>query len=324
MPDIVTMGELLVDFIPREKNCSLKKVENFTRAAGGAPANVAVGLSKVGVSAGFMGKIGEDAFGDFLLETISKYGVNTEHVIRTNKAMTTLAFVSLTDEGERDFAFYRKPGADMLFAKEEIDLAYLSRSKIFHCGSLSLTAETSKETTYYLLGKCQDNNILISFDPNIRLPLWANDIARARAEIRKVLPYVSLIKLSLTELEQILDFNLTSLEDATIKNKAQELMKLGPDYIFLTGGETGVWFISESEYRFVPGKDISVKDTTGAGDAFMAGVLSYLIDFFPDFNPRSVDWLKALKRGNNFGALASSRYGAIPSLPAREEIGEVF
>lgn len=320
MPDIVTMGELLIDFIPREKNCSLKEVKSFTRAAGGAPANVAVGLSKVEVSAGFMGKIGEDAFGDFLLDTIKKFGVDTKHVIRTNQAMTTLAFVSLTEKGERDFAFYRKPGADMLFAKEEIDFDYLSSTKIFHFGSLSLTAETIKETTYYLLEKCHNNNLFISFDPNIRLPLWENNISKARNEIIKVLPFVSLMKLSLTELEQILDFDLVSLEAETIKNKCRELINLGPDYIFLTGGETGVWFISESEFYFVKGEEIAVKDTTGAGDSFMAGVLSYLIDFFPDFTPASVDWLKALKRGNKFGALASSRYGAIPSLPSKDEI----
>ena len=320
MPDIVTMGELLVDFIPKQKNCILKEVKSFTRAAGGAPANVAVGLSKVGVSAGFMGKIGEDAFGDFLLDTINKYGVDTNHVIRTNQAMTTLAFVSLTEEGERDFAFYRKPGADILFGKEEIVFDYLSNTKIFHFGCLSLTTETIKETTHHLVERCHNENIFISFDPNIRMPLWDNDIIAARNEIIKILPYVSLIKLSLTELEQILDFGLVSLKAETIKKKCLELLNLGPDYIFLTGGETGVWFISESEYYFVEGEEIFAKDTTGAGDSFMAGVLSYLINFFPDFNPESVDWLKALKRGNKFGALASSRYGAIPSLPSKEEV----
>ncbi len=320
MPDIVTMGELLIDFIPMEKNCSLKEVKRFTRAAGGAPANVAVGLSKVGVSAGFMGKIGNDAFGDFLLDTIKEYGVDAKHIVRTDQAMTTLAFVSLTDDGERDFAFYRKPGADMLFTKEDIDLDYLSNTKIFHFGSLSLTAETIKKTTYYLLKKCHNDNIFISFDPNIRLPLWDNNISIARNQILQVLPYVSLLKISLSELEQILDFNLTSLKTNTIKNKCRKLIKSGPDYIFLTGGKKGAWFISDSECYFVEGENITVKDTTGAGDSFMAGVLSYLLDYYPEFSSPSVNWLKALKRGNKFGALASSRYGAIPSLPSKDEI----
>lgn len=327
MPDIITMGELLVDFVPEKSNSKLKDVKKFSRVAGGAPANVAVALAKLSYSAGFIGMVGQDAFGDFLFETLKTYNVEVSQLKRTTEAMTTLAFVSLFDQGERDFAFYRKPGADMLLKLEDIDLNYLNEAKIFHFGSISLTNNPVKETTHGLIKKSLDNDIIISFDLNIRLPLWNNDINRLKDEFYKVLPYLDILKLNLEELNQIIEYNieLNKFEKDKIKLYCNELINMGPDYIIITLGSEGAYFVNENQIIHDSLEPIEAIDTTGAGDAFMAGILSSIIDNIKPNKSLSnilkeLDWYQVLKRANEFGLITSSRYGAIPSLPNPEDL----
>lgn len=321
MPDIITMGELLIDFIPSEKDCKLKDVNQFTKAAGGAPANVAAALGRIGCSVGFIGKVGNDAFGDFLQETMEEQGVNTWQIIRTDKAMTTLAFVSLQADGERDFAFYRKPGADMLLKEEEIDLDYINSAKIFHFGTISLTDEPVSSTTKFLIKRAKENGALISFDPNIRLPLWNHNLEPLRQEYHDVLPDVDLLKFNLEELKQLYpeetgnpenQFSLDDLRKITVP-----ILKQGPEYIIITDGGNGSYFISKNNSFHVKTKNIKAVDTTGAGDAFMAGILSKILE---NNDLEKTDWRAALKRANKFGAITCSRYGAIPALPDRDDL----
>lgn len=329
MPEIITMGELLVDFIPHEKDCKLKEVKKFSKAAGGAPANVAAALARVGVPAGFIGKVGSDAFGDFLVETMAEEQVDTTNIIRTGEAMTTLAFVSLTGSGERDFAFYRQPGADMLLKAEEVDLTHLKSASIFHFGTISLTDEPARSTTYYLLEEAQNNDMFISFDPNIRPPLWRNKMDRLQVQFQKALPYVDLLKLNYEEFLELSDYDFDSekpkieeVPDEFLREVCQSFLIRGPNFLVITAGSRGSYFASEEEVKFAPARSIEAVDTTGAGDAFTAGLLAEIVGKLKTKELSEVDWVEVLITANKFGAIASSRYGAIPSLPTRAEINE--
>src|SRR2546430_8133014 len=145
--DIVTCGELLIDFVSTEANMTLAQAVTFKKAFGGAPANVAVGVARLGHASGFMGKVGEDEFGHFLADTLHGYGVDTSQLILTDQARTALAFVSLLSGGERDFMFYRHPSADMLWQANDVDRDYIAQARILHYGSISLISEPSREAT---------------------------------------------------------------------------------------------------------------------------------------------------------------------------------
>ena len=326
MVDIMTMGELLVDFIPGEKNRPLKDVNNFSKAAGGSPANVAAGLGRLGVDCGFIGKVGEDSFGEFLLEKLQENNVDTTYLLQTEEAMTTLAFVSLTEDGDRDFAFYRKPGADMLLSPEDLEADCLNEVDIFHFGTISLSKSPARETTYYLLELAEKNEVFVSFDPNIRLPLWDYDLEALREHFFATLPHADLVRMNIEELLLLTD---PGLEAAAVKKNTQafkselaeicgELLTANPDYLIITAGEMGAFFISEEEMIYSAGYDIEAVDTTGAGDAFTAGMLSELLAKIKDDRHDDIDWQKVLDRGNRFGAYTSRRYGAIPAMPPED------
>lgn len=328
MAEIVTMGELLIDFIPAENNCKLKDVNSFDKAAGGAPANVAAALGKIGEDVGFIGKIGSDAFGDFLEETLIDHGVDLEYLLRTEKAMTTLAFVSLTGAGERDFAFYRKPGADMLLDKSELDSDCFAETEIFHFGTISLTDQPVRAATYYLLELAVEKEIFISFDPNIRLPLWKNDLICLKQEFNRVLPYTDLLKLNLAELALLTEIDLPGevLNEINqdLKKRlfeaAQELLEQGPDHIIVTAGKHGSFYFGKDKIIYQPAEEVKAIDTTGAGDAFMAGIIAEIIQKIKTDKLADINWSNTLMIANKFGAITSSRPGAIPALPERAEI----
>lgn len=327
MADIITMGELLVDFIPREKNLPLKDVDNFSKAAGGAPANVAAGLGKLGKDCGFIGKVGADSFGEFLREKLQENNVDTTYLLQTEQAMTTLAFVSLTEDGERDFAFYRKPGADMMLSTADLQEECLSEVDIFHFGTISLTDSPVREATYYLLELAEINNVFISFDPNIRLPLWNYELEALRKEFFAALTHADLVKMNIEELLLItnsgLDFETVKKRPESYKNELEEicheLLNSNPRYLLITAGYRGAFFMSEETMKFSGGYEIEAVDTTGAGDAFMVGALSQLLPKIKSGRQKDIDWKNVLDRGNRFGAYTSSRYGAIPALPPDED-----
>jgi len=177
MIDVVTLGELLIDFVPTQSGVSLIDAPSFKKAPGGAPANVAAGLAKLGVSTAFLGKVGDDAFGQFLKTTLEKVGVDTRGVVFSQDARTALAFVSLRSDGEREFMFYRHPSADMLYTPEEVNGSLIENAKILHVGSISLISEPSRSATLSALEIARENHVLISYDPNLRLALWSDSTA---------------------------------------------------------------------------------------------------------------------------------------------------
>jgi fructokinase len=172
MPDVTALGELLIDFVPTVSGVALIEAPAFQKAPGGAPANVAAGVAKLGVSAGFMGKVGDDAFGHFLAQTLQEVGVDTSALRFSSEARTALAFVSLRADGEREFMFYRHPSADMLYAPGEVDVEYIRSTRVFHYGSISLISEPSRSATLLAVEAARASEALISYDPNLRLALW--------------------------------------------------------------------------------------------------------------------------------------------------------
>jgi sugar/nucleoside kinase (ribokinase family) len=171
---VLTLGEALIDFVPVQTGLKLMDVTGFNKAPGGAPANVSVGLCRLGVQSGFIGKLGDDAFGYYLYKVLSENGVGLEGVSYTGAAKTSLAFITLTESGERDFLFYRDPGADMLLEEKDINPALIRKAEVLHFGALSLIGESSCSATKKAIELARLYGLKISFDPNLRLALWAS------------------------------------------------------------------------------------------------------------------------------------------------------
>jgi fructokinase len=172
MLDVIACGELLIDFVSTDSGITVAQAPAFQKAAGGAPANVAVGIARMGYRAGFAGQVGDDPFGHFLVDTLAEAGVDTSGISFTSEARTALAFVSLRADGERSFVFFRHPSADMLWRPEDVNEAYVANTRIFHYGSISLIGEPSRSATLLAVECARRAGALISYDPNLRLALW--------------------------------------------------------------------------------------------------------------------------------------------------------
>lgn len=315
--EVYTIGECLIDFIPEETGIALKDVKGFKRAPGGAPANVAVSVSKLGVNSKFIGKIGNDSFGDFLIQTLEDEGVGTSCISKTSEAKTSLAFVSLRKDGERDFMFYRNPSADMLITSDEINKDWFKKGDILHLGSISLIQDPSKSATESAIKYARENGSLISFDPNVRMPLWSSE-SYARETILKYLPYADLVKISDDELK----FLTGGSDDSAVKKLFKGNVKL----ILLTCGKYGSTAYTQDKKIESKGFSVKAIDATGAGDAFAAGILYEFIkegvniDNFEKYIEDEKFLKDILIFGNANGALTTTKHGAISALPTLLEI----
>jgi fructokinase len=306
MPDVIALGELLIDFVSTQPGLSLAEAPAFQKAPGGAPANVAVGLARLGISSGFMGKVGDDPFGHFLAQTLANDGVDTSTLHFSKEARTALAFVSLRADGERDFMFYRHPSADMLLRPDEISDDALRGARAFHFGSITLIGEPSRSATYYAAQTARDMGLLVSYDPNLRLNLWPSADA-ARAGIMLGWPLANVIKITDEELAF-----LTGIADPILA--ASDLWHDNLRLLVVTRGRAGCTFITSTFTGGVPGFPVHSVDTTGAGDGFVAGLLKGLLEqpqAFGDANRLQ----KLCRYANAVGALTTTRRGAIPALP---------
>ena len=202
MKKVIAIGEALIDFIPHEKGRALNDVENFLRVPGGAPLNVAAAVAKLGGKSQMLTKLGQDGFGDAILNEVKPLGVDVSRISRTKEANTALAFVSLREDGERDFSFYRNPSADMLLSAEEICVEDFNEKDILHFCSVSLIDAPIKEAHRRAIEIAKEKGCLISFDPNVRLPLWKNP-EDCRKAILEFLPLSNIVKISDEELEFI-------------------------------------------------------------------------------------------------------------------------
>lgn len=315
MADVVCMGELLIDFVPTESGVNLIEAPAFKKAPGGAPANVAVGLAKLGVSAAFMGKVGDDPFGHFLAGVLQQNGVDTTALRFSRQARTALAFVSLGADGERSFMFYRHPSADMLFSPEDIDATALHAARLFHYGSISLISEPSRSATLTAVALARENGCLISYDPNLRLPLWPDETA-AKTGLLEGWPHADFIKASEEEITFL--SGQTNLETG-VRQLWHEQLKL----LTVTQGAAGCTYFTAEEHGDVPGFRVTPVDTTGAGDAFVAGLLAELVQH-PTLWQDPDHLTTVIRFANAVGALTTTQRGAIPALPTRQAVDQLL
>ena len=315
MPKALCIGELLIDFVSTTPDVTLAEAPGFVKAPGGAPANVAVGLAKLGIDAGFIGKVGADAFGDFLREVLQENSVDTTYLIAGEASRTTLAFVATRSDGMKDITFYRHPGADIQLSPDEIDTGYVQSAELFHYGSVSLSHSPSREATLQAIQSAKASGAMLSYDPNLRLMLWDNP-NDAKHWIWEVMPYADVVKISEEEWEFVTG-------DVELANGIERILGLGAKLLVVTLGERGCYYTNGTADGYVNGFAVDVLDTLGAGDAFVAAMLMQLMKH-EDIRALDAPRLDAIMRyANAAGALATQKIGVIPALPTPSEI-ELF
>lgn len=310
--DVVAIGELLIDFAPIDKTEQGYPV--MAANPGGAPANFLAALTKYGAETAFIGKVGNDTFGHLLKSTLSEAGISTEGLIISDEAFTTLAFVTLDEHGDRSFAFARKPGADTQLKFEEIDLSLIDKAKVLHFGTLSLTDEPARTATIKAVEYARQKGRLISFDPNLRPPLW-KDLEEAKDAILWGLKQADIVKISIDEVE--------FLWNCDAGTAAQKLLnEFGVKLVFITLGAEGCYFenaVCSGTASY--GGELNVIDTTGAGDIFGGSAMSRIIK---QFQPPESLTAQQLQPIADFACAAASlstqKLGGISSLFSEEEI----
>ena len=316
MKKVIAIGEALIDFIPHEKGKALNDVENFLRVPGGAPLNVAAAVTKLGGKSQMLTKLGQDGFGDAILNEVKPLGVDVSRISRTNEANTALAFVSLREDGERDFSFYRNPSADMLLNASEIEEEVFEEGGILHFCSVSLIDAPIKDAHRKAIEFAKKNNCLISFDPNVRLPLWETPEA-CREAILEFLPFANIVKISDEELEFI-----TGISDEA--EALNFLLQGDVEVIIYTKGTNGAEFITKERKVFSPSFKVQAQDTTGAGDSFIGSFLYQVAEednTLESLVNLSEDKVKEiLTFSNATAALTVCKRGAIGALPTKEEV----
>lgn len=299
------MGEVLIDLVALDGQ-SVGEATRFHRAPGGAPANVAVALARLGIDVAFISKVSTDAFGRSLRSVLEADGVDLRGLRDAPGALTTLAFVGADPVYGRSFVFYRDRTADTLLQPREIDRELIAHARVFNFGSLSLSAEPTRSAIELAVRVAHQAGCLVTFDPNVRLELWPS-AAAARAAIDDVLALAHIVKVSSDEL----DF-LTGTSDPD--SACTALRRRGPRMAVVTLGGEGSYFQTDSLSGYVPAIPVTCVDTLGAGDAFMAGLLARLATVGETDLPASIRFANAV------GAITTTRYGAIPALPTSAQV----
>jgi fructokinase len=311
--DVVCLGEALIDMFPAEIGHRLVDVPAFLPKPGGAPANVAVAVARLGKKSAFVGKVGNDAFGHHLRNILAQESVDTRGMRLDAQARTTMAFIAMPDEHAAEFVFYRNPGADMLLRADELDLELLQETKAFHFGSISLTAEPSRTATIAALDSAREAGALISFDVNYRPSLWT-DPQEAVGLIMEMMPHVNMLKVNETELNF-----LSGSDDLTLGSSM--LLQKGPELVVVTLGANGSYFCVKDGHGRVPPFAVDTVDSVGCGDAFTSGILCCLVsseNWRDQINPE--DLQRYLRYANAVGALTAKKKGVIPALPTASEV----
>ncbi|PON63988.1 Ribokinase [Parasponia andersonii] len=330
---IVSFGEMLIDFVPTVSGVSLAEAPGFLKAPGGAPANVAIAVSRLGGKAAFVGKLGDDEFGHMLAGILKENGVSADGINFDQGARTALAFVTLRSDGEREFMFYRNPSADMLLKPEELNfeliksiphtlcrsplarVAYIgvkNRAKVFHYGSISLIVEPCRSAHLKALEVAKDAGALLSYDPNLRLPLWPSE-EEAREQILSIWDKADVIKVSDVELEFLTKSK--KIDDET----ALSLWHPNLTLLLVTLGEHGCRYYTKNFRGAVDAFHVDTVDTTGAGDSFVGALLSKIVDDQSIIEDEA-RLKEVLKFANACGAITTTKKGAIPALPTETEV----
>ena len=310
--DVLALGELLIDFT--ENGLSGQGNPLLEANPGGAPCNVLAMLQKLGWHSAFVGKVGKDMFGRQLRAAAEEAGICMDYLVEDPRVHTTLAFVKTFPNGDRDFSFYRDPGADMMLREDELPLEALKSCRIFHFGTLSMTHEEVRFTTKKAVGLAKKSGALISFDPNLRPPLWF-DLEEAREQIAWGLSRCDILKIADNELEFMTGETDFDRGAALLKAQYPNIRLLN-----VTAGAEGSYCYSGEKKVFVPSFRLGgTIETTGAGDTFCACVLSNVLE--NGLEDMSEKRLKAMLRFANAAAyLVTTRKGAIRSMPERDEV----
>jgi fructokinase len=306
--DVMTLGELLIDLVATAPAVSLYNAPAFSPKPGGAPANVAVGVQRLGKRAAFLGKVGGDDFGYGLRRLLEQEGVDTRFLLTELESFTTLALVALTSEGEPHFTF--AVGAHAQLRPSDLDTAALAQTRILHMGSVSLAHEPIRSTTLAALEAARAAGVMCSYDINWRPALWPDQQA-GLALIRQPLSHIDICKMNLAELRL-----LTGYED--VREGIAALETTATLVVVTLGAQGCVFRLGQNLYDIAAPHVANVVDSIGAGDAFMAALLAYLPAHLANLTPEAANAL--LTRACQAAALSVTRSGAIPSLPFAHEI----
>ncbi|CAN6580456.1 unnamed protein product [Malus baccata var. baccata] len=308
---IVSFGEMLIDFVPTESGVSLAEAPGFLKAPGGAPANVAIAVARLGGKAAFVGKLGDDEFGHMLAGILKQYGVTGEGISFDQGARTALAFVTLRADGEREFMFYRNPSADMLLKPDELNIELIKSAKVFHYGSISLIVEPCRSAHLKAMEVAKEAGALLSYDPNLREPLWPSR-EEAKKQILSIWDKADVIKVSDVELEFLT--GSPKIDDANAMTLWRDSLKL----LLVTLGEKGCRYYTKNFRGVVESFEVKAVDTTGAGDSFVGALLAKIVDDHSILEDEK-RLREVLKFANACGAVTTTKKGAIPALPNESE-----
>ncbi|MYL50777.1 aminoimidazole riboside kinase [Halobacillus litoralis] len=305
---VISLGEALIDFIPLDQDNL-----NYQKSPGGAPANVSVGVARLGATSTFLGKVGDDVLGRFMKKTLTDYGVQTHSMFLTPDVRTGVVFVTNAEDGERSFDFYINPSADQFLEAGEIDVADFDTHKVLHFGSISMIGEKVKEATHHAVALAKEKGMIVSYDPNLRLPLWDSE-EQARETIQSMLSEADLLKISEEELEFITG-------ETDIERGLEKLAGYDIPLTLITMGGEGNYVCTSDGIQHVPAMKVKAVDTTGAGDAFVSGMLYSLNEYEGDVTSITLpEAVKMAKFASVSGALAASTKGAMTALPTRDEV----
>ncbi len=315
---LIAIGEALIDFMPDKTGCAFYEVTGFEPKVGGAPANVCCAYTVLGGRSGMITQLGNDPFGDKILRELISFGIDTSQVARTEEANTALAFVSLSPNGDRTFSFYRKPSADMLYTAQQLDPAYFSDAYAFHFCSVDLGEFPMREAHLRAIEYAKKSGAIVSFDPNLRFPLW-DDREKLRQTVRAFIPCADILKISDEELEFITG-------ETQIKAALPALFAQGVKVVVFTCGAKGGYAFTKTAKAFSEPEPVQAVDTTGAGDGFIGAFLYQLnqcgvkVETLADVDEATLQ--RCVDFAVRFCSVSVTRRGAMSSYPTLAELKE--
>ncbi len=308
--DVIALGELLIDFTMHGESEQGNNL--FEACPGGAPCNVLAMLNKLGKKTAFLGKVGQDQFGTLLKATLDDVGIDTAALYMDQEVNTTLAFVHTFPDGDREFSFYRNPGADMMLTADEVDEEFVKKAKIFHFGTLSMTHDGVREATKKALKIAKDNGLVITFDPNLRPPLWSS-LELAKEQMEYGFAYCDVLKISDNEIQFISGKEDYDEGIRYLREKYQIPL------ILLTMGKDGSRAYYKDMRVEVAGRVVKAIETTGAGDTFCGSSINYVLEHGLE-NLTEENLKEMLSFANAAAALITTKKGAIRSMPEKEDV----
>ncbi|KAK7340152.1 hypothetical protein VNO77_20846 [Canavalia gladiata] len=317
-PLVVCFGEMTINLVPTVLGVSLADSHAFKKFPSGATANVAIGISRLGCSSAFIGKVGKDEFGYLLSDILKQNGVDNSGLLFDAHARTALAFYSLKSDGQPQFMFYRNPSADVVLLPEEIDMDLIKKATIFHYGSVSLIKEPCRSAHLAAMNAAKVSGCILSYSPTLQLPLWSSAEA-AREGVMSIWNYADIIKVSVDEIG-ILTEGENPYDDKMIMKK---LYHYNLKLLLVTDGARGCRYYTKDFKGWVAGFDVEEVDPTGAGDSFVGGLLSIVATHKLIYKDEK-RLREALDFANACGAFTVTGRGAIPSLPTKDAVLRVL